>query len=393
MIKKNTVTKVVLGFFSLAFLTSVSHPNHALPLREKGIRLHASEPFQKGVVEYKGKWYKSGDTIYGYNDYVKLVVGDVKAPLFLGIPHDGIMKGDPEIPRATTSGRDAHTKPFTFEIAKLFKKDTGLQPWIIICEINRMRVDANTFPNLVNERYGVNTEARKTYDSYHELMLLARSTMARHLAGTTGGLFIDMHGHGHKYANGREENYISVVNGRKYSSNFIKQSDVAYAISGDALEKPDSELDKLAEYSSIYAIAKAHSSIPFSQLIRGPYSLGALLDDEGVTAVPGKLIPILDRNKELFGVDNNGEAQQRPYYNGGYLIRKYGSGIKPAGGRIGFPDNISSIQIESPGITVLKGEEERSRSTHQFKRAIIKYLNHWYGYDFENSPYPYKYYK
>ena len=390
---KIKVKKIFIGLSGVIFCTTASFFSKALPLKDKEITPQTSEPSQKGVVEYKGKWYSSRDTIYGYKDYIKLVAGDIKVPLFLGIPHDGAMKGDPEIPRVITAGRDIYTKPFTFGVAELFKKDTGLQPWIIIGDINRQRMDANTFPNSVEERYGANTEARKTYDSYHELMLLARSTMARHLKGTTGGLFIDMHGHGHTYANGRQEEYISVVDGRKLSSNFVKQSDVAYAISNAALEKSDSELDKLAEYSSIYAIAKAHSSIPFSQLIRGPYSLGALLDDEGAIAVPGKLIPILDRNKELFGTDGNGEANQRPYYNGGYLIRKYGSGIKPAGGNIGFPDNISSIQIETPGITVRREEAERERSKDQFKRAIINYLNHWYGYDFKNSSYPYKYYK
>lgn len=348
---------------------------------------------QKGVVEYKGKWYHAGDTIYGYKDYIKLVVGDAKVPLLLGIPHDGAMKGDPEIPRVTKSGRDINTKPFTLGIAELFRKDAGLQPWIIICEIHRQRVDANTFPKLIEERYGVDTDARKTYDSYHELLLLARATMARNLEDTKGGLFIDMHGHGHTYVKGYEEEYISPVDGQKILSKYIRQSEVAYAISNEALEKSDSELDKLAEYSSIYAIVKTNPSVSLSQLIRGPYSLGALLDDEGTVAVPGRLIPVLERNVELFGTDKDGKPRRRPYFNGGYLTRKYGSAIKPAGGNIGFPDNISSIQIETPGITVRNNAVVRSRSIHQFKRAIIKYLNHWYGYDFPNSAYPYTYFK
>ncbi|NGM90211.1 hypothetical protein G5B35_23215, partial [Parapusillimonas sp. SGNA-6] len=207
------------------------------------------------------------------------------------------------------------------------------------------------------------------------------------------GLFIDMHGHGHTYVKGYEEEYISPVDGQKILSKYIRQSEVAYAISNEALEKSDSELDKLAEYSSIYAIVKTNPSVSLSQLIRGPYSLGALLDDEGTVAVPGRLIPVLERNVELFGTDKDGKPRRRPYFNGGYLTRKYGSAIKPAGGNIGFPDNISSIQIETPGITVRNNAVVRSRSIHQFKRAIIKYLNHWYGYDFPNSAYPYTYFK
>lgn len=348
-----------------------------------------TETLEKAVVEYKGKWYHAGDTIYGYKNYVKLVVGDVKVPLLLGIPHDGVMIGTPEIPRATKSGRDINTKPFTLAIADLFRKDTGLQPWVIINEIHRQRVDPNTYPDLLVSRYGKDTEARKTYDSYHELLSLARTTMAINLADTKGGLFIDMHGHAHRYADGREEEYTSIINGRKILSKTIPQSEIGYALSNSALEKPDSELDKLAAYSSIYAIAKNHPAVPFSALIRGPYSLGGLLDAEGLISVPGKDIPTLERDAVRFGLDTKGEAARRPYFNGGFLTRKYGTAAKAIGGTIGFTDNISSLQIETPGITVRNNARVIAYSSHKFKRAIIKYLNYWYGYDFLNSAYPY----
>lgn len=388
MKKMNKIYSTSLG---LIFCISASLYGRALPLKNK-----LSDPIQKGVVEYKGKWYKAGDTIYGYKNYIKLVVGDAKVPLFLGIPHDGEMKGTPEITlRPGRIGRDIYSKPHALLIAELFKKDTGLQPWIIINEIHRRRVEPNTYPSGVEKRYGADTEGRKTYDSYHELMLLARSTMATNLANTKGGFFIDMHGHGHTYANKHEEEYTSPVNGKKALSTYIQQSEIGYALSNETLEQPDNELDKMATYSSIYAIAKAHPEQPFSQLIRGPYSLGALLDDEGSVAVPGKLIPVLERDAVRFGRDKNGNPERRPYFSGGFLSRKYGTAAKPPypHGVIGFADNISSVQIETPGLTVRRTEDVRARSAHQFKRAIIKYLNHWYGYDFPNSAYPYQYYK
>ena len=218
--------------------------------------------------------------------------------------------------------------------------------------------------------------------------------MVTNLAGTKGGLFIDMHGHAHRYANEREEAYISVINGKEIFSRYIRQSEIGYALSSEVFEKPDNELDTMAGYSSIYAIAKVHPEVPFSQLIRGPYSLGALLDDETAISVPGKIIPFLERDAKRFGTDKDGSPRRRPYFNGGYLIRKYGTSAKAIRDRtIGFDDNISSLQIETPGITVRNNVSIRERSTHQFKRAIIKYLNHWYGYDFPNSAYPYTYFK
>ena len=342
------------------------------------------------ILTYQGKTYYAGDTIYGYKNYVKLVVGDQGVPLLLGIPHDGALKGKPEIPRTSKSGRDIRTKPFVFRLAKLFKKDTGLQPWIIINEINRQRVDPNTYPNLADKRYGKKSQGRKTYDSYHALMRLARNAMLEQLGDKTGGLFIDIHGHGHRYADGHEEYFTSVIDGSQIASDRIRQSEIGYGLSNAALEKSDAAIDKYAAYAGIYALAKAHPNVPFSALIRGPYSLGALLDAEGTPAVPGSAIPKLERDAEKYGLDAEGKPNRRPYYNGGFLIRKYGTAQKTVGSTLGFNDNISALQIETPNITVRYNAVNMARSSHQYKRAIITYLNHWYGYSFKNSPYPYE---
>ncbi|NGM61309.1 hypothetical protein G5B30_05185 [Sphingobacterium sp. SGG-5] len=344
---------------------------------------------QNGVVEYKGKWYQAGDTIYGYKNYVKLVVGDAKVPLLLGIPHDGVGKGTPEIPVTGTTGRDINTKPLALAIAKLFKKDTGLQPWIVLNEISRKRVEPNTYIEDVDARYGTDSEARKTYDSYHELMLLARTTMAAHLANTQGGLFIDVHGHAHRYAYEQEEEYTSIVTGKKISSRYVDQSDLGYGLAAAALREPDATLDTYADQSTIAGLAQAHAAVPFSALLRGPYSLGALLQAEGVVSVPGNVLPAPELDSWKFGVNTAGNPKSRPYFNGGFLTRRYGTAKE--GKTIGFADNISAVQIETPGITVRNNPTIIARSSHKFKRAIIQYLNHWYGCNFPNSDYPYAY--
>lgn len=357
-------------------------PGYAWPSEEE-----AARSLQSGVVEYKGTWYGAGDTIYGYKNYIKLVVGNANVPLLLGIPHDGVLEGNPIIPITGDTGRDINTKPLTFAIADLFKADTGLQPWIILSEINRKRMDANTYPKDVDTRYGTATEARKTYDSYHELLLLARTAMASNLANTTGGLFIDMHGHAHTYANEREEAYTSIITGKQILSRYIDQSDLGYGLTAAALRAQDTQLDSYADRSTIAGLADAHPAVPFSTLIRGPYSLGSLLQAEGVISVPGSLIPAPEFNAVLFGVTAAGDPKSRPYFNGGFVSRRYGTA--KSGETIGFADNISSVQIETPGINVRNNATIIARSSHKFKRAIIRYLNHWYGYNFPNSAYPY----
>ncbi|MCD0490104.1 hypothetical protein LPB86_17825 [Pedobacter sp. MC2016-14] len=323
---------------------------------------------------YNGKKYLPGDTVYGYKNYIKLVVGDKDAPLLLGVPHDGQVKGDPEIPETGKTGRDINTLPFATAISDAFRKDTRKRPWMVINTLGRKRMDPNTFPDEVDERY-TNEDAKKSWLSYHEMMLTARTAMANAQKTGKGALFVDVHGHAHTYA--APMPYIS-VSGKLLSSKFIDQTEIGYGLTAEALRKDDAYLDQLADSSTIYAIAKANPDKKFSALIRGNESFGGLLEAEKVHAVPGNDLKMPEKNEDLFGDAKSG---YRPYFNGGFLTRKYGSAAK---GKtiIGFNDNISALQIETPGITVRNNDAVISISAPRFERAIVKYLKIWYGYKF-----------
>lgn len=327
---------------------------------------------------YEGKIYKPGDTVFGFKNYTKLVVGDNDAPLLLGVPHDGIAVGSPEIPETGTTGRDINTLPLAFEIADNFKLATKKRAWIVINTIGRKRMDPNTFPNEVDKRY-TNEDAKNTYLRYHNLLKAARARMAETQKNGKGGLFLDLHGQAHTYQT--PQPYIS-VKGKALSSKFIDQTELGYGLSNFAISQSDEYLDKLADSSSVAAIAKANPQVPFSQIIKGPYSFGGLLEAEKVIAVPGPNIKILEQNAELFGTDANGTAKRRPYFNGGYCTRNYGTAI--LGSTRGYQDNISAIQAETPGITVRNNEPIREIAAERFSRAIVNYLNKWYGYNFKN---------
>lgn len=343
------------------------------------------DPASEGVLEYDGKWYQPGDTVFGFNSYVYLVVGDEDSPLMFGIPHDGTATGNPEIPETGTTGRDLFTHPLANLVADLFESDTEKKPWIMVNTIHRKRVDPNTYPKDAPGRY-TDPDALATYNSYHELLLLARTTIADAQSGGKGALFLDLHGHAHKYANGHEEPYVSITSGNTVYDSFIHQSEAGYGLSNFSLEQPDGYLDGLADSASIYYLATKHPEVPFSQLIRGAQSFGGLLEAENFSAVPSDEKPILERNHLLFG-GTAAKPGRRPYFNGGFVTRKYGT--IQTGSTTGFNDNVVSIQLETPGINVRNNNNIRQRSSHQLKRAIINYLNIWFGYNYPNSPYPY----
>lgn len=366
-------------FFLLLFLTFPS----AIACKKE-----ASKNTQDSSLSilYKDVHYYTGDTIRGYKNYVHLIVGDMDSPLFLGVPHDGIGVGNPEIPETGKTGRDINTGPFSEQIALLFEKDTKKKPWLMVNNIHRKRMDPNSYPNQINERY--TEEGIKTYNSYHELLLLARNTLSKNHQNGKGALFLNVHGHAHKY--NQEEDYISILTGKKIKSKFIPQVEIGYGLSIFSLNQDDEYLNNLADSSSIFYLSKKHLNIPFSQMIRGEKSFGGLLEAEGVKSVPGSKIPKLEQDKQLFGLTPSGEPMQRPYFTGGFVTRKYGTVRK--GKTIGFDDNVISIQIEVPGINVRNNGTLIDRSAHQFKRALINYLNQWMGYSYTNSSYPFTYY-
>lgn len=347
---------VIVAGIILSFKSNQTKPGQAAVLEEDNLFM------------YKGKKYLPGDTVYGYKNYVKLVVGDKDAPLLLGVPHDGQAVGNPEIPETGKTGRDINTLPFATAISDAFRKDTRKHPWMVINTIGRKRMDPNTFPEELDARYGI--EARSTYDSYHELLLTARTAIAAAQKNGKGALYVDVHGHAHTYKSPMP--YIAVT-GKQLVSKFIDQTEIGYGLRTEALRMKDAYLDRLADSSSIYSIAKANPGKSFSALLRGNQSFGGLLEAEKVHAVPGNDLKAPEMNEELF------EKGFRPYFNGGFCTRKYGTTAKGKT-TIGFDDNVSALQIETPGITVRNNASVIAIAAPRFERAIVKYLNIWYGY-------------
>lgn len=187
-------------------------------------------PETASSFNYKGQHYNTGDTVFGFKNYVYLVVGDLDAPLAIGLPHDGTAYGNPTMPETGTTGRDLSPLPLGLDIASLFEQDTQLKPWLIVKTIHRKAVDPNTYPEDAAVRY-TTPDALETYNSYHELLSVARSTIAQSQHNGNGALFLDLHGHAHKYHNGHTEHYVSVLSGNLIEDNFIFQNDIGYAIS------------------------------------------------------------------------------------------------------------------------------------------------------------------
>lgn len=273
--------------------------------------------------------YKPNTTVYGSNKYVTFKVGDEKSPIILASPHDGTIE-PASMPfrdhKDAVTVRDLYLTLLTEEISNALFAKTGLRPHVIINDVARARMEPN---RALDEAYHKSEAANALWREYHAFLKGARDMVANNVGK---GLFLDMHGHGHDK----------------------KRVEVGYTVSITNLNATDAVLNGAANTSSIYNLSLT-SPYSFSQLVRGDYAFGTLLENEGIPAVPSKQDP---------------KPNADPYFNGGYCTATYGS---RNGG------TVSAIQLETHGTNLRNNATQRKESGAKIADAIIKYMKNHYG--------------
>ncbi len=273
--------------------------------------------------------YKPNTTYYGANKYVTFKVGDANSPIILASPHDGTINPS-SMPirdhKDAVTVRDTYLTDLTEEISAALFTKTGVRPHVVFNDVARARMEPN---RSLEEAYHKSEAANALWREYHAFLKGARDMVQ---ANVGKGLFLDMHGHGHTK----------------------KRVEVGYTVSITNLNASDAVLNDKASTSSIFHLGKT-SSYTFSQLIRGDYAFGTLLENEGVSAVPSKQDP---------------RPNSDDYFNGGYCTATYGS---RGGGEV------SAIQLETHGTDFRMTAADRKVSGGKIADAIIKYMKAHYG--------------
>lgn len=244
--------------------------------------------------------YEPGVSYFGRNDYVEYVPGTL--PVILSAPHGGDLTPSEVADR--TSGvvvTDRNTRELTLAVRDAFIDLTGHAPHVVISHLDRVKLDPN---REIEEAAQGDPFAEQAWEEFHGFIEMARLDVV-----TRGeGMYFDMHGHGHPE----------------------DRLELGYLLSADRLNGDDGSLNNLAtvQQTSIREIGR-DSPLPFSQVIRGPTSLGGFLEDLGVPSVPSPAIPGP-------GTD--------PYFSGGYSTVRHGS--------LADTELVSGIQIEHhyPGL-------------------------------------------
>jgi N-formylglutamate amidohydrolase len=260
--------------------------------------------------------FAPGETYFGTDKHIEYIAGDL--PLILSAPHGGREKPEGIPDRADgTFAFDVGTQELARAIAQEMHEQTGHWPHIIICRISRRKIDCN---REIVEACAGNKDAEVIWHDWHRFISAAREQVSRDFGR---GLYIDLHGHGHRVA----------------------QLELGYLHSAEDFDVTDQLLNgsQYLAASSLQGLI-ALNRRPYAELVRGDYALGTLLADRGFPATPSKQRP----------------KPTVPYFRGGYNTVRYGRD----GGMI------AGLQIE----TNSKGVRDNDASRAKFARALTESL-------------------
>lgn len=263
------------------------------------------------------------DSIYsGRNGYVEYLPGLL--PVILSAPHGGALTPAEIADRSYgVTITDAGTIELTLAVREALVERTGRAPHVVLSRLDRSKLDPNREPE---EAAQGNAFAARAWEEYHRYLEVAR----RQVAGAGGGLYLDMHGHGHA----------------------IARLELGYLLTAEELGAPDDELDGggVAETSSLRGLA-SRSPLRFSALLRGPTSFGGLLEQNGARAVPSPSDP---------------SPGDDPYFSGGYSTRRHGS---LADGGV-----VDAIQIEHHRRGLRDTAANRRAYADRLAETIVQFL-------------------
>jgi len=275
---------------------------------------------------------------------IEYIAGDLKSKLILISPHGGDLKPDFMHTRTkdyvakpvdkdygdteSFSGvSDSKTLELTVALADEIKKATGLRPHIILNHLHRSKLDANRAMSLAAQG---DENAERAWKAFHQYIDDAKKQAAKN----GSALVLDIHGNAHK----------------------PQRTEVGLLLKGINFTAKD--LEQFANESSVKAIVKSGKAT-MTELIKGDYALGTLLNDNGIIATPGKSYP------------NPIDEQSFPdgrYFNGGYNTARHGSK---------FSGNISAIQLEF-NQDVRMNDKTRIDYTKSIAKAINQFMDKYF---------------
>lgn len=259
-------------------------------------------------------------------------------PVILTVPHGGTLKPDNILKRRYgVTGMDSNTAPLADMISEEMEQRYGGKPHAIFARLHRSRLDPN---REIEEAAQGEPTAEAAWHRFHDGAQKACDSVAREFGY---GLLLDIHGHRH----------------------LDQRVELGYLIKATELKAGDNELnadEALIARTSIRELDK-RSPQSFAELVRGPQSLGGLLEARGFRSLPSP-------TKAYPGV-------LAGYFSGAYDVTAHGS---RDGG------TVSAIQVECPWEGLRDRPENQRRFAIALAESVGVYFEIHFGVKLRTKP-------
>lgn len=261
--------------------------------------------------------------------YVEVRSGTL--PIILTVPHGGSLKPANVLARRYgVTGIDSNTIPLAEMIIEELALRYGGKPHAIISRLSRTKLDPNR--DLEEAAQGDPT-AVAAWHRFHDSAQKACNAVMKK---SGAGLLLDIHGHRH----------------------LDQRVELGYLVKGEILKRSDAELNADAALIAATCIRDLDKRSPqtFAELLRGPQSLGGLLEHRGFRCLPS---PSKANPAFLAG-----------YFSGVYDVSAHGSSN---GG------TVSAIQVECPWNNVRDTSEHQRRFAMALADSLGVYFEVHFG--------------
>lgn len=292
--------------------------------------------------------YTAGTTYWGVRNLVEYRAGNI--PVILTNPHGGYDEYD-DIPNRKKGSleRDTRTQELTDAIADEIFARTGKRPHTIFSHLYRREMDPNRpldnnddeDDQALDAGSNGHPDAVLAWRQFHQFVNYAQARVTE--TAPHFGFLTDVHGQSHE----------------------PERIEVGFNLSKDDLQKSDATLEHPA-----YGEKQTHRTLAqdlggsFADLIRGPRSLGGLLELRGFDSVPSPDIPHPEDDEE--------------YFNGGYTSECHGS--------LYDQGNVDSYQLECNPTGIRDSDANAVAFAKVYVGVLNDYLFDRYGYELGAAP-------
>lgn len=252
-------------------------------------------------------------------------------PVILTVPHGGTLKPANILERRYgVTGMDSNTAPLSEMIIEELQRRYGGKPHAIFARLHRSRLDPN---REIQEAAQGDPTAEAAWQRFHvSAQTACDAVMQKH----GYGLLLDIHGHRH----------------------LDQRVELGYLLKAEDLKRSDAELNAHTALIATTSIRELDKRSPqsFAELVRGPQSLGGLLEFRGFRCLPS---PTKANPGVLAG-----------YFSGAYDVTAHGS---RDGG------TVSAIQVECPWNNVRDKPENQRRFAQALAESLGVYFEVHFG--------------